>query len=73
MGLSATARMALPVRVKARKANTRGHGDDRDGQVLDLLRADADRRPAPVARDRQVVAAQVVAEDEAHDVLQHDA
>ena len=50
----------------------RRHDGDGDGQVLHLLRPDADAAEAPVARDGQVVAAQLVAEAEAHHVLQRD-
>ena len=39
--------------------------------VLELLRTEADVADPHVARDRPVVAAQVVAEGEPHDVLQH--
>ena len=72
IGLSATARIALPVRVKRQESEHRRHDGDRDRQVLDLLRADADAVEAPVAPDRQVVAAQIVAEDEADDILERD-
>ena len=67
IGLSATARMALPVRVKDEEGEQQRHGDHRDDEVLYLLRPDAQAAPHPVAPDRQVVAAQLVAEDEAHD------
>ena len=72
IGLSATARIALPVRVKARNRNTAAITTTAIAEVLHLLRTDADAAEAPVAPDRQVVAAQIVAEDEADDVLQRD-
>ena len=53
IGLSATARIALPVRVNDRKQNSAAIADRRDGEVLHLLRSDADRAEAPVALDRQ--------------------
>ena len=72
VGLSATARIALPRRVKRRKANSATHRNGGDRQVLELLRADAQSAEAPVAHDRQVVVAQRVAEAEPHQVLQRD-
>ena len=70
IGLSATARMALPVRVKARKANSAAMTDHSYGQVLHLLRPDAYAVEAPIARDGQIIAPQLVAEAEADDVLE---
>ena len=70
-GLSAEARIALPMRVKASAANTASMMRERERHGLELLRAEADVAEAHVARDRPVVAAHVVAEAEPHDVLQH--
>ena len=41
-GLSAEARMALPMRVKASAANTSSISEQRQAHGLELLRADAD-------------------------------
>ena len=41
-------------------------------QILDLLRRDADAVDVPVAKNRKVVAAELVSEDEADDVLERD-
>ena len=57
---------------EGQEGEQRRHHGDRNGQVLQLLRADADVAEAPVAADRQVVAAQLVAEAEAHHVLERD-
>ena len=61
------------MRVKARKAKTDAHGHDGDGEILHLLRPDAQARPLPVAAYGEGVAAQVIAEDEAQDILEGDA
>src|SRR5204863_7625811 len=51
----------------------RGHRGRGDDEVLDLLRTDAHAgAELPVATDRQRVATQVVAEDEAHHVFEDD-
>ena len=71
MGLSATARIILPVRVNARNGN-RSPSRSGGGGVFELLRADAQAGEAPVAQHRKVVAARVVAEAEADGVFQHD-
>ena len=65
-----THRLAEPREAQEGKQCRHRNGCDR--QVLELLRPDAQSDEAPVAQDRQVVVAQLVAEAEPHEVLQRD-
>ena len=72
VGLSATARMALPVRVKARKRNSAAMATTAMTRFSTCCGPMRSAARLPVAPERESVAAQVVAEDEADDVLQRD-